>query len=226
MKILAIDLSGDIGSLVWVNNGCIQLVKEWKAERRQSRPVFADLMAWVRDGAVDPAGIDRLSVGVGPGAFSGLRAAVTMVRALALPGNTPVTAVSSARALAMQVFRETGAAQVVVIGDARRNEVWAGGFTMSGGVPGLQGDWVVVPAAQLPCGMGQPGTVWVSADWERLGPVLTTYRPPEVELLAGARRSHASMVAALAEVLAEKGLAGEPPVPIYVHPAVSIAPKY
>ena len=124
-------------------------------------------------------------------------------------------------------MKETGAPQVVVLGDARRNELWAGGFRVVDGiVQRLQPEWVVAAATELPASLASPGTVWVSADWERIGPLLTANCPPAVMLIHEARLPRATMVAGLVEDLMARGLEGEPPVPIYVHPAVSIAPRY
>jgi hypothetical protein len=125
------------------------------------------------------------------------------------------------------VLKETGASQVVVLGDARRNELWAGGFgVVDGIVQRLQPEWVVAPATGLPGSLASPGTVWVSADWDRISAVLLANCPPDVTLVHEARIPRATMVAGLVEDLVARGMDGEPPVPIYVHPAVSIAPRY
>lgn len=226
MRTLAIELSTDTGSLAWVENDAVLMEKEWSGGPRQRRPVFGDLHHWIRGGDVPWDKVDRLAVGIGPGAFSGLRLAVSLVRGLALPDGRPVTAVSSARALARSVMMETGAARVVVLGDARRNEVWAGCFAREDGVVRLQGDWVVEFVEKLPDALRCPGTVWVTPDWDRIGSALETACTASVTLIREARMPRASMVAGMADDLADRGMEGEPPVPIYVHPAVSIAPRY
>jgi len=227
MRTLSIELSCETGSLAWVEDGCVLLEKQWPGEPRKRRPVFSDLLALLQEGNIELPRIDRFAVGVGPGAFSGLRLAVSLVQALALPDLRPVTAVSSARALARSVLLETGAPQVVVLGDARRNELWAGAFGVVDGIVHLlHKDWVVAPATLLPQNLARPGTVWVSADWGRLSAVLEANCPHAVELIREARLPRATMVAGLVEDLVGRGLEGEPLVPIYVHPAVSIAPRY
>jgi tRNA threonylcarbamoyladenosine biosynthesis protein TsaB len=227
MRTLSIELSGETGSLALVEDRRIVLEKVWPGEPRQRRPVFSDLLTLVQEGTIELSRIDRFAVGVGPGAFSGLRLAVSLVQSLALPDLRPVTAVSSARALARSVLQETGAPQVVVLGDARRNELWAGAFgVVDGIVQLLHEDWVVAPATHLPENLARPRTVWVSADWGRLSPVLEANCPQAVELIREARLPGAAMVAGLVEDLVGRGLEGEPLVPIYVHPAVSIAPRY
>lgn len=226
MKTLAIDLSGDTGSLLWCGDGALRVKREWPVAPRDRRPIFSDLLALVQEGTLDPAGIDCLAVGIGPGAFSGLRASVSLVRALALPGKTRVMAVSSARALAGAVLDETGADQVVVWGDARRQELWAGRFRKAEGIPVLQEDWVVAPVKELPAELGEAGTIWVTADWARIGSVLTEQCPAGVVLIQEARQPCAAMVADLVQALVARGLEGEPPAPIYIHPAVSVAPRF
>ena len=226
MKTVALELSTDTGSLAWVENGTVLMEREWLAGTRQRRPVFADLHQWIQAETAPWTQIDRLAVGIGPGAFSGLRLAVSLVRGLALPDGRPVTAVSSARALARSVMQETGSGRVVVLGDARRNEVWAGCFVREDGIVRLQGDWMVGPAETLAEGLKAPGTVWVTSDWARLGAILEAQCPASVRLIRESRTPGAVMVAGMADDLADRGLAGEPLVPIYVHPAVSIAPRY
>ena len=225
MRILAIELSGAPGSMVCREDGRTVLSREWSGETRQSRPVFADL----RESAAEVfagSGVDCYGVGIGPGSFSGLRSAVAVTQALALPDGKPVVAVSSARALANSILEETGRGRVVVIGDARRQELWAGCFGRDDGVTRLIGEWTVASAGCFPEPITSPGTLWVSAEWGRLESTLRQTCPSGVELLEGARVPTASMVATLVETLYSRGLDGEPPVPIYVHPAVSVAPRF
>lgn len=226
MKTLALELSTEKGSLACVENGVVQMEKEWPAGPRERRPVFADLHHWIQSETAPWGRIDRLAVGLGPGSFSGIRLAVSLVRGLALPDDRPVVAVSSARSLARSVMEETGVGRVVVIGDARRNEVWAGCFVGEDGIVSLQGGWVVEYLEKLPDAVKVPGTVWVSPDWGRLGPGLDAVCPASVTLIRESRLPSAVMVAGMADDLVARGLEGEPPVPIYVHPAVSIAPRY
>jgi tRNA threonylcarbamoyladenosine biosynthesis protein TsaB len=225
MTTLALELSTETGTLAVVASGKVLMEKEWSGEDRRRRSVFADLRSWAEEG-LEWAGIDRMAVGVGPGAFSGLRLAVSLVRGLTLPDAKPVTAVSSARALAGAVLSETGASQVAVVGDARRNELWAGCFEVRDGVVEQAGDWIVAAAGHLPERMKATGTVWVTSDWTRIGEVLAANCPATVRLLREPRLPRAAQVAILAEELARRGRTGEPVVPLYIHPAVSIAPRY
>jgi len=187
MRTLSIELSSDVGSLASVEEGRLLFQKEWPAETRQRRPVFADLLALVESGTIELSRVHRLAVGVGPGAFSGLRLAVSL----------------------------------------GRQEVWAGAFgVVDGMVEMLHKEWVVTPVTDLPPSLALPGSVWVSADWKRIGVVLAAHCPQSVQLIQEARVPDAAMVAGLVEDLVGLGRRGEPRVPIYVHPAVSIAPRF
>jgi len=69
--------------------------------------------------ALDAAGvslaeIDRFAAGVGPGSFSGIRAAVASLQGMALPGGKPLVGVSSAAALAFALLTERAARGVAL----------------------------------------------------------------------------------------------------------------
>ena len=226
MKILALELSTHTGSLALLDGDAVLCQKEWVAEGRQLRPIFPDLHALASAGSWDWQEIDHFAVGVGPGAFSGLRMAVAGIRGLALPDNKPVMAVSSASALAWSILNETGARRVVVLGDARRQELWAGCFGWDQGVVSRQGDWSVTGGGQLPESLKLPGTVWVTPDWDRIHESLTTLCPAGVVLIREARIPQAAMVARVVAKRVAAGLQGEALAPIYVHPAVSVAPRF
>ncbi len=226
MKILALELSTPTGSLAILDGDRVIEHKEWVAQGRQLRPIFPDIHALAAAANWDWQGIDQFAVGVGPGAFSGLRMAVSGIRGLALPDNKPVMAVSSASALAWSVLRETGAEQMVVLGDARRHELWAGRFSLEQGVVTRHGDWLVTAAEQLPESLKEPGTVWVTSDWDRIQESLKTVCPAGVILVQEARIPEAAMVARVVAQRVAVGLPGDALAPIYVHPAVSVAPRF
>jgi tRNA threonylcarbamoyladenosine biosynthesis protein TsaB len=78
--------------------------------------------------------LDAIAVGVGPGAFTGVRLAVALAQGIALALDKPVLAVSTLATLAMQANASPGERIVAAI-DARMGEIYLGEFV--GDVDGL-----------------------------------------------------------------------------------------
>ena len=120
MKIFSIELSTKHGSIALLEDGVAVAEKSWVEDFKNRQQLFDALAAldldWDR--------VDGFVAGRGPGAFSGLRISFSVINALAAPGGKPVYALNSGAALAAQ----WGTSRTVVVGDARRNKVWAGLF--------------------------------------------------------------------------------------------------
>jgi tRNA threonylcarbamoyladenosine biosynthesis protein TsaB len=90
--------------------------------------------------------LDALAVGIGPGAFTGVRLGVAAVQGLAIAARLPVLPVASLDAIASQLifkpsFISVGAKSFVVAVDARMGEVyWAKYQTVLHQLPQRQGD--------------------------------------------------------------------------------------
>ena len=94
-------------------------------ERLLDRPAHSRELMPAIAGAMDDAGVgwaelDAVAVGVGPGAFTGLRIGVATARALAHANGLPVRAVSSLAALAAGIDDRL----VLPLIDARRGELF------------------------------------------------------------------------------------------------------
>jgi tRNA threonylcarbamoyl adenosine modification protein YeaZ len=223
MITLAIELSTDCGSLALLDHDQVQLERTWREDRSHRQQVFAELELGLSEGWLDPARVDLFAVGVGPGSFSGLRMAISAVRAMAMPDSRPVYAVASAAALAWEVMLETGRNDVVVVGDARRSECWAGHFLGGGDWPRQQGGWTIANEALLEETLGAPGSVWVTSDWERIGEKM---KPGGSVLIRERRVPQARYVGLVAGARFRADVKTEELVPIYLHPAVSAPPVY
>ena len=115
---LSLDESDPISRHQPVAAGASQLLLPWIEEMLQSSKIaIADL--------------DAIAIGIGPGAFTGVRLGVAAVQGLALAANLPVIPITSLDAIAMQLlsspdFQNVRPSQFVVAVDARMDEIyWA-----------------------------------------------------------------------------------------------------
>lgn len=69
--------------------------------------------------------------GVGPGSFTGLRVGIACAKGLALATGCPIVGISTLKTLAYHAARNQPGALVVAAVDARKREVYAGGYTWS-----------------------------------------------------------------------------------------------
>lgn len=226
MRVLALECSTDTGSLILMDGEHVVWEHCWTGHERGRQAWIADIDAWFRQGPLTPGQGDVLAVGLGPGAFSGLRMAISLCRGLAMPAGNAVHGVSSGAALARRMAQETGASEVVVTGDARRNELWWGRFRCGPEGVELQGDWTVAPNDRVPPGCDGRGTLWVTPDWSRIGDTLKTLCPGPCRLVEERRVPQARDVALVAAAQVAAGRPSSPLSPIYLHPAVFVEPRY
>lgn len=156
--VLAIDTSGEIAVAVVARAGGAAVL----AERRVAERRHAELLAPLVAEALVDAGVDRrdvagVVVGTGPAPFTGLRAGLVTARTLALALGVPVQGVGSLDVLGAQALAlHPDAAEVLVLTDARRREVYAARYrrasrTLPDGAPPAPGgeDDVVAVAGPL-----------------------------------------------------------------------------
>ena len=200
MKILALEFSTDAASLALLEDGAVVAAAAVDAGQRRSQGVFAAVEGLLGQAGWTLAEVGAFAVGRGPGSYTGLRVSVTAARGWALPGNQPVWTVSSGAALAAEMLAEkSDRSQVVVWGDARRGTIWAGLFARNAGAGVRQvGEWRVLPAEAR-------GREWAEAHWAEAG------RAPQAEWVGK---------------LFFAGGASEELQPIYLHPAVMVAPRF
>ncbi len=210
MRIFSIELSSRIGSVALIDRGAVVAEESWNENFKNRQQLF-DAMASM---AVDWNGIDVFAVGRGPGAFSGMRIAFSVANSLAAPGGKPVYALNSGAALAMRF----GAECTAVVGDARRNKVWAGVFKRTE----LEKEFELMDRDAL-TGFVPEDALVISPDHDRLEPLLSDFRTPDdsnpVSPSAGA-------LGLLVHQRMEDGVDSEPFEPLYMHPPVFVAPRF
>jgi tRNA threonylcarbamoyladenosine biosynthesis protein TsaB len=213
MILLALDTATEACSAALAIDGDIRERFEI-APQRHGELILPMVDALLAEAGITLAQIDALAFGRGPGAFTGVRIAVSVAQGIAFGADLPVVPVSSLAALAQGCGRE----RVLVAVDARLDEVYWGMYTRTAaGLMALQGEERVVPPGQVP--------VPQSGGWFGAGSGWTTY---ETELVRrcgdhivghdGARLPHAREVARLGLAAYQAGAAvsAEQALPVYL----------
>jgi tRNA threonylcarbamoyladenosine biosynthesis protein TsaB len=166
--------------------------------------------------------LDAVAYGRGPGSFTGVRIAASVVQGIAYAADLPVIAVSTLATLAQGAMRETGEHRVMAALDARMAEVYWGLYAREpAGLPRLQGEECVCA----------PGSVVLpeSGVWIAAGSGWASYREQLLER-AGQRVSRLltdlqPMAGDLAPLAAQRYRQGEilraeEAVPVYLRDTV------
>jgi tRNA threonylcarbamoyladenosine biosynthesis protein TsaB len=225
MFILATDMSTTVGSIALLNDDSIVTETVWDETTLRNQQLFSVLPEILTKARIEPVSIDLFCIGLGPGAFSGLRISLSAMRGLALPDSKPIFGLSSAEAMAWQLIRLEKRTSVTVVGDARRSMLWLAEFKADDSVVSMTIPFTLVKREELP-GKLSAGTTVVSPDWARIGETLTASLPPGCELIKEKRTPTARSVALLALAKLRNGEKSLPLNPIYLHPPVFVAPRF
>ncbi len=120
MRVLALDAALGPCSVAVVADGAC-LAQRQSADPRGASAALPGLVAAVL--AASPGGFDAVAVTVGPGSFTGVRAALAVAHGLALGAGVPVIGVTSTEAVAAALPALDGRAAWVAL-DTRRGRVF------------------------------------------------------------------------------------------------------
>jgi tRNA threonylcarbamoyladenosine biosynthesis protein TsaB len=124
----------------------VPLVRHQKVSAGASQLLLPWIEELLHQTSSELASLDAIAVGIGPGAFTGVRLGVAVVQGLATAVKLPVLPVASLDAIASQLvlkpaFISTGAKSFVIAIDARMGEVyWAKYQIVPNQLPQRQGD--------------------------------------------------------------------------------------
>ena len=204
MAQLYVDRSTDVQSVALVDDGGI--VAEETFDGLDSRSG-----GWVPRVKAFAAGVDigRIVVGVGPGSFAGIRAALAFAQGYAIGCGCEVAGLPSACSFALAEGR------IAVVGDARRGKFWVALFDG----PRLEKDIFQTGLEELGASV-PPGVEVTTPDARRIDGVLRNvfggrYLGGGVPTAAGLARA----------ALANPSLLAAEPLPLYLNPAVRTEPQ-
>ncbi len=145
-RILAIDTSSAWCSVALSLNDEAPLVRHQKVSAGASQLLLPWIEELFAETSSKLSSLDAIAVGVGPGAFTGVRLGVAAAQGLATAARLPVIPVASLDAIASQLrlkpsFISVGARSFVVAADARMGEVyWATYRSVPNQLPQRQGE--------------------------------------------------------------------------------------
>lgn len=181
MKILAIDTATEACSVALrLGNQHLSLIEVCPQQHAQKILLMVDQL--LAEAGVSLQQLDGLAFGQGPGSFTGVRIATSIVQGFALATSLPVIGVSTLAAMAQAVITHEGADEVAVAIDARMNEVYFARFNVRGSLPVIVGEErVMAPSdvAQLLDGAPRfyAGTGWTA--YEVLAQLVNHVAPRE-----------------------------------------------
>lgn len=167
LKLLAIDTSTEACSAAL-------MVHDQILERYQCVPrAHTQLILPMMQGLLDEAGLklrdlDALAFTRGPGSFTGIRIAASIVQACAFAADLPVVRVSSLQCLAQTTYRELQAEQVMVAIDAHLKQVFSAAYRWqpeTGLMQACSAEQLALPQHCLASGL--TNFVGVGSGWNR-----------------------------------------------------------
>ena len=218
MKLLAFETATEACSVALFVDGQVRERHEL-APRRHAELALPWADELLAEAGVARAQLDAIAVGRGPGAFTGVRLAISIAQGIALALDRPIVPVSTLAALALPVQGE----RILAAIDARMAEVYLGAFARDGdGLVALGPEVVARPdGAAIPGGTGWRGA---GTGFAAGGGAL---RQRFAAVLAGADGEalpHAADVARLAAIAYARGdvLAPERVEPAYLRDNVAL----
>lgn len=149
MKLLAIDTSSTACSIALLANNKIYSVHDI-APMQQAQTILPKIDVLLANANISLTELDALAFGVGPGSFTGVRIATSVMQGLSYALQIPLIPVSSLAALAQAAYEELTWEKLIVAVDARIQEVyWAAYQVNAAGLVELREQEVVCAPSDI-----------------------------------------------------------------------------
>lgn len=221
MKLLAVETATEACSAALHIDGAVT-ERFLVAPREHSRLILPMIDALLATAQLKPQQLDALAFGRGPGAFTGVRIATSVIQGIAYGADLPVAPVSTLAAIAQHYFK-TGANRCAYTAmDARMGEIFWGVYQQNQhGFAELVGAESVSLASNVLCpeqsgvGIGSAWGVYQQALAARLGKLVVGVEPNHLP--------RASAVAELGVIAVERkqAVAVEQAMPVYLRDKVA-----
>ena len=165
-KILAIDASSEACSAaLLVDNTTYQ--RSEVVPRKHTELILPMVDQVLSEGGVSLNQLDALAFNRGPGSFTGVRVSTSVAQGLAFAADLPVIPVSGLATIAQGIRRSSSQENLLVVMDARMNEVYWAYYQASESDMKLIGEEYVSPVSAI----YKPG----SGDWLAVGSAVNVY---------------------------------------------------
>ncbi|MFK5914894.1 MAG: tRNA (adenosine(37)-N6)-threonylcarbamoyltransferase complex dimerization subunit type 1 TsaB [Woeseiaceae bacterium] len=213
MKLLSIDTSTDACSVALFNDGISQELYELCPRQHTERvlPMVDELLTISN---LSLSELDAIAYGAGPGSFTGVRVATSVIQGLAFSAELPVIAVSSLAALAQQAYRLEQKETIISTIDARMNELYWGCYEVVDGLIQLINTEQVSKPEMIEC---DKPIHFLGSGWDTFSTELTQLKSVNIASFTDNCLPHAQDVALIAVSLFEAGK---------VEPAENAIPSY
>jgi tRNA threonylcarbamoyladenosine biosynthesis protein TsaB len=221
MNLLALETATEACSVALVHGETVIARTELAPRRHAERvlPLADELLA---EAGIGKHALDAIAVGRGPGAFTGVRLAISLAQGMAMALDRPVVTVSSLAALALEAPEDDAAILAVI--DARMGEIYAAGYRRDneGGLIALD-DERVCTADSLLLPQAEAWHI-VGSGWATYHDMLRNRLGMEPRSTDGACYPQARHVATLAvrEFKAGRAVAPEHALPVYLRDKVAL----
>lgn len=134
--LLALESSTSLGGAALLEDGKIVHVTRLAEGLRHGRELMPAAAGLLKAASITVSDLAAVAVSIGPGSYTGVRVGVMAAKALAYGCGCPLAAVSSLAAMALTARLDGNAREgdtVLVLQDARRDEVYAGLYRLGDG---------------------------------------------------------------------------------------------
>jgi tRNA threonylcarbamoyladenosine biosynthesis protein TsaB len=170
-RLLAIETSTSVCSAALYVDGDVE-ERYSLAPRQHAALILPMIESLLVEAGLTVTQLDGIAFGRGPGSFTGVRIAASVVQGIAFGANLPVIPVSTLATLALGGLRETGTTQALAALDARKDEVYWGCYRRTDGdIMEPVGDETVCLPGSVPL-PGSYGWVGVGSGWDTYGELL------------------------------------------------------
>lgn len=150
--ILSIETSSELASVALLHKGQV-IAHEVAGVQTHSQTVLPMVQALLSQAGIALAQCDAIAFGAGPGSFTGVRTACGVAQGLAFGADLPVVPVVTLLAMAQACRDTSGANDVLVVLDARMDEVYWAQYRYLEGWQTVAAPTLSAPADVAPSGL-------------------------------------------------------------------------